>query len=85
MDSYSYRCLMRMNNKSIPEVNFSSYFPSPSSCPSSPDIRHALKTDIHYELPGNYMRGAGDTYFSGTVLHWYTVLHYTELSRIELN
>jgi hypothetical protein len=27
-----------------------------------------LKTDIHYELPGNYMRGAGDTYFSGKML-----------------
>ena len=36
--------------------------------PSLPDIRLALKTDIHYELPGNYMRGAGDTYFSGKML-----------------
>lgn len=36
--------------------------------PSPPDIRLALKTDIHYELPGNYMRGAGDTYFSGKML-----------------
>ena len=33
-----------------------------------PDIRAALKTDIHYALPDNYMRGAGDTYFSGKML-----------------
>jgi endoglucanase Acf2 len=32
------------------------------------DIRAALKKDIHYELPENYMRGAGDTYFSGKML-----------------
>ena len=32
------------------------------------DIRLALQTDIHYELPDNYMRGAGDTYFSGTYI-----------------
>ena len=32
------------------------------------DIRNALKTDIHYSLPDNYMRGAGDTYFSGKML-----------------
>jgi endoglucanase Acf2 len=32
------------------------------------DIREALKTDIHYALPDNYMRGAGDTYFSGKML-----------------
>jgi endo-1,3(4)-beta-glucanase len=31
-------------------------------------IRTALDTDIHYELPSNYMRGAGDTYFSGKML-----------------
>jgi endo-1,3(4)-beta-glucanase len=44
------------------------------SAPRSPrramvaDIRQALKTDIHYALPDNYMRGAGDTYFSGKML-----------------
>ena len=32
------------------------------------DIRQALKTDLKYELPDNYMRGAGDTYFSGKML-----------------
>lgn len=32
------------------------------------DIREALKTDIHYDLPDNYKRGAGDTYFSGKML-----------------
>lgn len=31
------------------------------------DIRAALKTDIHYAIPDNYMRGAGDTYFSGQI------------------
>lgn len=32
------------------------------------DIQHALKEDIKYELPTNYMIGAGDTYFSGKML-----------------
>mmetsp|Transcript_31779 Transcript_31779/g.30301 ORF Transcript_31779/g.30301 Transcript_31779/m.30301 type:complete len:1026 (+) Transcript_31779:155-3232(+) len=32
------------------------------------DIQSALQTDIMYEIPGNYMRGAGDTYFSGKML-----------------
>jgi endoglucanase Acf2 len=31
-------------------------------------IRAALQKDIHYSLPDNYMRGAGDTYFSGKML-----------------
>jgi endo-1,3(4)-beta-glucanase len=32
------------------------------------DVRLALKTDIHFALADNYMRGAGDTYFSGKML-----------------
>jgi esterase/lipase superfamily enzyme len=31
-------------------------------------IKDALQTDIHYQIPDNYMRGAGDTYFSGKML-----------------
>lgn len=31
-------------------------------------IRTALKKDIHYSPPQNYMDGAGDTYFSGKML-----------------
>ena len=33
-----------------------------------PDLRKALKTDIHFTIPENYMQGAGDTYFSGKIL-----------------
>ena len=33
-----------------------------------PDLRKALKKDIQYALPPNYMKGAGDTYFSGKML-----------------
>jgi endoglucanase Acf2 len=32
------------------------------------DLRAAVQKDIHYSLPDNYMRGAGDTYFSGKML-----------------
>jgi endoglucanase Acf2 len=31
-------------------------------------IVDALQKDIHYRLPENYLRGAGDTYFSGKML-----------------
>lgn len=31
-------------------------------------IQAALKTDIHFTPPENYMSGAGDTYFSGKIL-----------------
>ena len=31
-------------------------------------IRESLKTDIQFSPPDNYMRGAGDTYFSGKML-----------------
>lgn len=33
-----------------------------------PSIRSALEVDIDYEIPDNYMRGAGDTYFAGKML-----------------
>jgi endo-1,3(4)-beta-glucanase len=33
-----------------------------------PGLRKALKTDIHFAIPENYMHGAGDTYFSGKIL-----------------
>ncbi|GMI40347.1 hypothetical protein TeGR_g9517 [Tetraparma gracilis] len=33
-----------------------------------PDLAQALKEDVHYRLPQNYMMGAGDTYFSGKML-----------------
>lgn len=32
------------------------------------DIEQALEVDITYEIPENYMYGAGDTYFSGKML-----------------
>ena len=31
-------------------------------------VREAIETDILYELPINYRRGAGDTYFAGKML-----------------
>lgn len=33
-----------------------------------PAIRKALETDLKYEIPLNYQRGAGDTYFAGKML-----------------
>ena len=33
-----------------------------------PDILAALDVDLEYQIPDNYMRGAGDTYFSGKML-----------------
>ena len=33
-----------------------------------PDIKEALRGDIHFALDDNYMHGAGDTYFSGKML-----------------
>ena len=33
-----------------------------------PDIKKALDEDLEYLIPENYMRGAGDTYFSGKML-----------------
>lgn len=32
------------------------------------DVKMALKKDIQYRIPANYMSGAGDTYFSGKML-----------------
>eukprot|EP01038_Epipyxis_sp_PR26KG_P009986 gene9986-13436_t len=32
------------------------------------DIHAALEVDLKYEIPNNYMKGAGDTYFSGKML-----------------
>ena len=32
------------------------------------DLEAALAQDLKYELPANYMAGAGDTYFSGKML-----------------
>jgi len=31
-------------------------------------VKEALETDLMYELPINFRRGAGDTYFSGKML-----------------
>lgn len=33
-----------------------------------PALQEAIRHDIKYELPNNYMKGAGDTYFSGKML-----------------
>lgn len=33
-----------------------------------PDLAEAISKDIHFQLPDYYMRGAGDTYFSGKML-----------------
>lgn len=32
------------------------------------DLHKAIKEDIHFKIPDNYMHGAGDTYFSGKML-----------------
>jgi hypothetical protein len=32
------------------------------------DVKNALKKDIQYRIPANYMKGDGDTYFSGKML-----------------
>jgi endo-1,3(4)-beta-glucanase len=32
------------------------------------DLNKAIKEDIHFKIPINYMNGAGDTYFSGKML-----------------
>mmetsp|Transcript_1945 Transcript_1945/g.4194 ORF Transcript_1945/g.4194 Transcript_1945/m.4194 type:complete len:899 (-) Transcript_1945:1167-3863(-) len=42
--------------------------PRPSSHYAIPALAKALSKDISYSLPDNYMRGAGDTYFSGKML-----------------
>jgi endo-1,3(4)-beta-glucanase len=50
----------------IPEVNFRA--PRPPAPWSISDIADSLKKDINYTLPDYYLRGAGDTYFSGKML-----------------
>ncbi len=47
-------------------VNFTA--PRPMRTEMLPAIRTALKKDLQYALPANYMVGAGDTYFSGKML-----------------
>lgn len=32
------------------------------------DIKNALSNDINFQVPKNYLKGAGDTYFSGKIL-----------------
>ena len=42
--------------------------PRPPNHKAIPALAKAISKDIHYSLPDNYMRGAGDTYFSGKML-----------------
>ncbi|KAL3792976.1 hypothetical protein HJC23_010989 [Cyclotella cryptica] len=42
--------------------------PRPANHRAIPALAEALSKDILYALPDNYMRGAGDTYFSGKML-----------------
>lgn len=42
--------------------------PRPPNHRAIPALAEALSRDIEYSLPDNYMRGAGDTYFSGKML-----------------
>lgn len=42
--------------------------PRPANHRAIPALAEALSKDIFYALPENYMRGAGDTYFSGKML-----------------
>jgi len=50
----------------LPPISFRA--PRPPRRDTLPTITSALAKDIMYELPDNYMRGAGDTYFSGKML-----------------
>jgi endo-1,3(4)-beta-glucanase len=42
--------------------------PRPPRVEALPEIASALQDDISYEIPANFQRGAGDTYFSGKIL-----------------
>lgn len=50
----------------LPIASFRS--PRPPQVEALPAIVKALQSDIHYVIPANFQRGAGDTYFSGKVL-----------------
>lgn len=39
--------------------------PRPANHKAIPALARALVDDIKYSVPENYMKGAGDTYFSG--------------------
>jgi endoglucanase Acf2 len=53
-------------HETLHKVGFSA--PSPIRPPFISKITETLRTDLQFELPGNYKRGAGDTYFSGKML-----------------
>ena len=42
--------------------------PRPPNHRAIPALAQSLSKDINYALPDNYMKGAGDTYFSGKML-----------------
>ena len=50
----------------LPDINFRA--PRPPRPEFLPQLASALKQDINYTLPGFFLRGAGDTYFSGKML-----------------
>ena len=50
----------------LPIASFRS--PRPPQVEALPAIVNALQNDIHYVIPENFQRGAGDTYFSGKLL-----------------
>ena len=48
------------------DVSF--YAPRPVKEEMIPALQEALRSDIGYQLPWNYQKGAGDTYFSGKMM-----------------
>ncbi len=52
--------------ENLPIASFRS--PRPPLVEALPAIAQALRKDISYQIPENFQRGAGDTYFSGKVL-----------------
>jgi hypothetical protein len=63
-------CIMKGStwdiSEPLPRVSFlAARPPRPSALQA---LTEALKDDLTYEIPDNYMRGAGDTYFSGKML-----------------
>jgi hypothetical protein len=63
-------CLVMGNSwalvEDLPQVSFRA--PRPPDPTFLPVLAEALKKDITYKIPENFMRGAGDTYFSGKML-----------------
>jgi len=50
----------------LPPISF--YAERPPSSDHIVELSNALKEDLTFQIPGYFMRGAGDTYFSGKIL-----------------